>query len=62
MNDIHPGLIRKDSYVYLGFANVHKQQATLSYNSNLITYTYPIQFLDDSKDLVYSNGGVKIFR
>lgn len=62
LNDIHPGLIRKDSYVYLGFANVHKQQATLSYNSNLITYTYPIQFLDDSKDLVYSNGGVKIFR
>jgi uncharacterized membrane protein len=62
INDIYPGLIRKDSYVYLGFSNVNKEQATISYTGNLLTYTYPVQFLDNNKDLIYNNGSARIYR
>lgn len=61
-NDIFPGLIRKDAFVYLGFTNTQKSQASLSYNSDLVIYNYPIDFLDDNKDLIYNNGGSKIYR
>ncbi|HJQ08688.1 MAG TPA: DUF2206 domain-containing protein [Candidatus Saccharimonadales bacterium] len=62
LNDIYPSLVRQGSYVYLGHANVTKHQATLSYKGNLITYAYPIQFLDEQKDLLYSNGGSRVYR
>jgi uncharacterized membrane protein len=61
-NDIYPALIRKNSYVYLGYTNVQKHQSTISYNGNLISYMYPLQFLDDTKDLIYDNGGAKVFK
>jgi hypothetical protein len=61
-SDIYPGLIMKNSYVLLGYSNVMQNQATVSYNGNLITYTYPTQFLNQQKNLVYSNGGTEIYR
>ena len=62
LNDIYPALIRKDSYVYLGFTNTNKYQSILSYDGNLITYKYPVQFLDEKKSIIYSNVGVKIYK
>ena len=62
LNDIYPGLIRKGSYIYLGFTNVNKSQANVSYNDTNIAYNFPVKFLDDNKNLVYSNGGVKIYK
>ena len=62
LNDIYPGLVRRDSYVYLGYANVTKLQASVSYNDSNFTYIYPISFLDDNKDLLYTNGGSRIYR
>jgi uncharacterized membrane protein len=61
-NDIHPGIIRRDSYVYLGFTNINKDQTTVFYDGDLITYTYPVDFLDENKDLIYSNSGARIYR
>ncbi len=61
-NDIFPGVIRKDAYVYLGQATTEKQRATLVYGGDQITYTYPIQFLDDNKNLIYNNGNARIYR
>lgn len=61
-NDIFPGIVRKDSYVYLGKANTTKQRATLVYGGDQITYTYPVQFLDDNKNLIYNNGEAKIYK
>jgi len=61
-DQIYPGLIRKDSYVLLGYANVTKNQAALSYDGNMITYDYPTQFLNQQKDLIYDNGGTEIYR
>ena len=62
MNDIYPGLIRRDSYVYLGYTNVVKSQASMVFDGNLLTYTYPLDFLDQNKDLVYSNGTARIYK
>jgi uncharacterized membrane protein len=61
-DDIAPGLIRKNSYVFLSNANVTKGQATVTYNSDLVTYKYPREFLQKNKNLVYSNGYSEIYR
>jgi hypothetical protein len=61
-NDIFPALVRTNSYVYLGFATVHNDRAMVTYDGTIVTYAYPMQFLDDTKDLVYSNSDVKIYR
>src|SRR5207302_1344602 len=62
LNDIYPSLVRKNSYVYLGYSNVVLKEAAVSYNGNTILYTYPLEFLDQNKDLVYNNGGSRIYR
>lgn len=62
LSDIYPGLVRRDSYVYLGYETVHKQRATINYNGTRINYFYPLQFLDDNKDLVYSNADARVYR
>ncbi len=60
--NIFPGLIRKESYVFLSSSVVTKQRATAVQGDDAVTYKYPIQFLDDNKNLIYSNGVVKIYR
>ena len=62
LSDIYPGLIRKDSYVYLGYANVNKSQANMTYEGTLISYNLPIQFLDQQKDLIYNDGDSRVYR
>ena len=60
--DIFPLLIRKDAYVFLGYAVVHKNEVTFLYSGDLVTYQYPIGFLDNNKSLLYSSDGVRIYR
>lgn len=61
-NDIFPGVVRKDAYVYLGQATVQKQRTTFTYEGDQITYTYPVSFLDENKNLIYNNGSARIYR
>ncbi|MEA2591933.1 MAG: hypothetical protein QOD62_1764 [Actinomycetota bacterium] len=61
-NDIYPSLIRRDAYVFLGYSNVRRSTSTISFAGDLITYHYPLAFLDDNKDLIYSNGGARVYR
>jgi uncharacterized membrane protein len=61
-NTIYPGLIRKDSYVFLNYANVHKRRSVIEYNDTYVTYEYPIEFLQATKKLVYDNGIVQIYK
>jgi uncharacterized membrane protein len=61
-NDIAPELLRPDAYVFLGYANVTKDQSTEVVASDLVTYRYPTSFLDEHKDLVYSSGGARVYR
>lgn len=61
-NDIFPTLVRRDSYVFLGYTNVQKRESTVSYSGDLITYRYPVDFLDAGKDLLYSTAGSRVYR
>lgn len=61
-NDIYPTLIGDKTYVFLGYATVREDQATLSYRGDLVTYRYPLGLLDATKDRVYASEGVEVYR
>jgi uncharacterized membrane protein len=60
--DIYPTLIRPSSWVILGYSTIHKGQASVFYEGNLIAYAYPVGILQASKNLVYDDGGAEIYR
>ncbi len=62
INQIVPSTIRKDSYVYLPFSIAKESILPLFYNGNQLYAIYPTKFLDDNKNLVYNNGGSKIYK
>jgi uncharacterized membrane protein len=62
LNDIFPSLVRKDAYVFLGYSNVRDGTSTFPFQGDLITYHYPTEFLDNNKDLIYSNGSSRVYR
>lgn len=62
INDIYPYLVQKDSYIYLGNTNVNKKTASVAYNGDVISYSYPVDFLDNNKSLIYNNGDSKIYK
>jgi uncharacterized membrane protein len=61
-DDIYPTLVRTNSYVFLGFTTVTKDQATVFYGGDLVTYRYPTGFLDDTKNKIYSSDGASVYR
>ena len=60
--DIYPPLIRQSSCVILGYSTLRTGRATTTYDGDLVTYAYPIAFLQDNKNLVYDNGGAEIYK
>jgi uncharacterized membrane protein len=61
-DDIFPMLLRKDAYAFLGYPNIRKGQVTFSIAGDLVTYKYPVEFLDKNKSLIYSSNGARIYR
>ncbi|MFZ0832471.1 MAG: DUF2206 domain-containing protein [Mycobacterium sp.] len=61
-DDIFPVLLRKDAYVFLGYTTVRKDEVALSYAGDIVTYQYPVSFLDKRKSLIYSSNGARIYR
>jgi uncharacterized membrane protein len=60
--DIYPPLVRRSSWVILGYSTVHTGEATAVYDGDILTYVYPIGLLQNNKNLVYNNGGAEIYR
>jgi uncharacterized membrane protein len=60
--DIYPPLVRRSSWLILGYSTLQTGRATTSYDGDLVTYAYPIAFLQDNKNLVYDNGGAEIYK
>lgn len=58
---IYPALIQKDSYVFAGPQTL-KRQSSFTYLGDNVSYTYPLEFLDNEKDLIYNNGEVRVYR
>jgi uncharacterized membrane protein len=57
-----PSTITKDSYIYLDYANTWRGITISNYHGKQISYKYPLEFLERNKNLIYDNGGSKIFR
>ena len=62
ITDIYPTLIRKSTWVVLGYSTVRTGIATAPIDGDLITYRYPMGLLNRNKDLVYNNGGTVIYK
>ena len=60
--DVFPPLVRQSSWVILGYSTLHTGRATTGYDGDLVTYAYPIGFLQGNKNLVYDNGGAEIYK
>jgi uncharacterized membrane protein len=57
-----PSTITSDSYVYLNYANIWREITMSRFSGKQISYKYPLEFLERNKNLIYDNGGSKIFR
>src|SRR5690242_3386582 len=60
--DIYPPLVRQSSWLILGYSTLEKGRATTSFDGDLVTYSYPIEFLHNNKNLIYDNGGAEIYK
>jgi len=61
--DVIPSAIKKDAYVYLIFNNAVRETGYKKYLGRyVLSYTYPKKFLDDHKNLIYSNGDSQIYK
>jgi hypothetical protein len=61
-DDIYPLLLKRDAFVFLGYANVRTGTAPANTGADDVAYDYPIAALDANKDLLYSSGGARVYR
>ncbi|HEX8965410.1 MAG TPA: hypothetical protein VF820_03200, partial [Patescibacteria group bacterium] len=57
-----PSVIRINSYVYLSVSNLTTGQVIIYANGAPLYYKYDFNFLNNNKNLIYNNGGSKIYR
>jgi uncharacterized membrane protein len=61
-SELLPSLIHKSGYVYIDNSKVKNQKDIIFYSGDLLIYKYPINFLENNKNLIYNNGGTKIYK
>jgi uncharacterized membrane protein len=59
---IFPETLQRAGYVYLINTNIMKGEAFYGYQNNLLIYNYPLAFLNANKDLIYNDGGSRIYQ
>jgi uncharacterized membrane protein len=59
---IYPAEIGPHDYVVLGATTVLEDRAMVEYGGDRLSYRYPIEFLDQHKDLVFHDGRAVIYR
>ena len=62
VTDFYPTLLRRPTWVVLGYSTLHSGVSWFVGNGNLTPYKYPVGVLGASKDLVYDNGGTRIYK
>jgi uncharacterized membrane protein len=62
VTDFYPTLLRRSTWVVLGYSTLHTGVSWFVGNGNLTPYKYPVGVLKASKDLVYDNGGTRIYK
>jgi uncharacterized membrane protein len=59
---ILPSIIEQDAYVYSNYANTTVEDTLELYEGTYLHYKFPTNFLNQNKNLIYNNGGSKIFK
>jgi hypothetical protein len=62
VSDIYPTRMRTDTWVLLGYSTVRSGRSSVFANGDVVSYTYPKAFLEQTKSRVFSNGGAEIYR
>ena len=62
IENVFPSLIDKNAYVYSSYTNTLKERAFVVIKGELIGYNFPKEFLNQNKNLIYSNGESEIFK
>jgi len=57
-----PSVIRRNSYVYLSVANLKIGNVIIYANGAPLYYKLPLDFFNQNKNLIYNNGGARIYR
>ena len=58
----YPALLRPWGYVLLTRTTQVERLGAASVNGDTLRYVYPVQVLDDTKDVIYSSGTVAVYR
>jgi uncharacterized membrane protein/GT2 family glycosyltransferase len=61
-HDITPKTISVNSFVYADYANIKNGIATTEVTTIYLNYQFPESFLQQNKNLVYSNGDSEVFK
>lgn len=59
---IFPRTIEKNAYIYTITPNITQGYGYYLHQNNLLTYNYPLEFLNDHKSIVYSSGKSRIYK
>lgn len=62
ISDILPVVFFKDAYVYATAKNHRSGTVQGTFNGVNFTYSYPTDFLDDNKNMIYSNGPSVLYK
>jgi len=60
--NVIPALIYRDAYVYGSFTNIISNRTTVFNDGSDLLFTFPKKFLEDNKNVIYSNGKSTIYR
>lgn len=60
--NLFPSAIRKYSYVYGSYENVQLSRVQTKFGNKHLLYNFPHDFLNDNKDVIYSNKYNEIYR
>lgn len=61
-NNVFPSVIDKNAYTYSSYTNTFQNIAFISIKSNIISYNFPHEFLNTNKNIIYNNGGSRIYK
>ncbi|MCX8008930.1 MAG: DUF2206 domain-containing protein [Patescibacteria group bacterium] len=60
--DVFPSTIDKNAYVFASGANILRGRAFASYDIDFISYAYPLDFLNNQKNILYANPYARIYK
>lgn len=59
--DVTPLTINQSAWIYADSANVVDKRGRVIFDNDVVTYIYPIDFLDANFDVVYTDGSSEVF-